>query len=225
MPTTIRVIAADPHPVALAGIDAFFTKSGATLVAQTISGEETIAKTLELQPDVLLLETKFYDISGFEVAALLRAKGFQGKIVFFSTSDRQTHLARAIAAGADSYLFKSVTRDELMETVNALGRQGANKRRKQSVDLVETLGLYSGELRRAAPLMRRRSADPLNPLTSRETQILRHITLGLSNKEIAASLQLSLDTIKEHVQNILRKLDVDDRTQAAVWAVRNKLVS
>ena len=64
----------------------------------------------------------------------------------------------------------------------------------------------------------------MNPMTERETQVLRHIAMGLSNKEIASSLQLSLDTVKEHVQNILRKLDAGDRTQAAVWAVRNKLI-
>ena len=72
--------------------------------------------------------------------------------------------------------------------------------------------------------MRKRQVDPLNPLTAREAQVLRHLALGLSNKEIAFSLKLSVDTIKEHVQNILRKLEVNDRAQAAVWAVRNKLV-
>ena len=72
--------------------------------------------------------------------------------------------------------------------------------------------------------MRRRTVDALSPLTERESQVLRHIALGLSNKEIALSLKLSVDTVKEHVQNILRKLEVNDRTQAAVWAVRNKQI-
>ena len=84
----------------------------------------------------------------------------------------------------------------------------------------------AGELRRVATTMANRVAtpDPDIPLTQRETQVLRHMALGLSNKEIAQSLTISVETVKEHVQNILRKIAVTDRTQAAVWAVRRGLV-
>jgi len=83
-----------------------------------------------------------------------------------------------------------------------------------------------GDLQRVASLMSRSSAviDDDVPITPRESQVLRHLALGLSNQEIANSLSISIETVKEHVQNLLRKLAVTDRTQAAVWAVRRRLV-
>lgn len=223
----IRLIVADSHPVVCTGLTSFFADADVQIVGETHTGELTVSRTLERLPDVLLLEIDFPDMSGFDVVERLRARGYSKRIVFFSASDRLFHLSRAVAVGADSYLSKRATQTELLNVITALANQTPSRRVRGVSDAserIEAFGAYSGELRRAVPLLRRRPVDPLNPLTERETQVLRHIATGLSNKEIASSLQLSLDTVKEHVQNILRKLDVDDRTQAAVWAVRNKLI-
>ncbi len=221
----IRLLIADPHPVVRAGLVSFFTGENVQIVAEAATADAAVAKALELDPDAILLEAQFPDASGFDVVARLRSLGYAKRAIFFASSDRQSYLARAVAVGADSYLLKSVAQSELLRFLTVLTTKF--ERRSYGGDAssrVDLAGPYAGELRRAAPLMRKRDSDPLNPLTNRETQVLKHIALGLSNKEIASSLQLSLDTIKEHVQNILRKLDVDDRTQAAVWAVRNKLI-
>ncbi|MBR4834869.1 MAG: response regulator transcription factor [Thermoguttaceae bacterium] len=209
---SVRLVVADPHPVVRAGLVAFFADADAQIVDEAQTGEQLVAKTLAAWPDVVLLDVKFPDQTGFEAVETLRARRYDGRIVFFSDVDQQASFARALAVGADSYLLKKTSRAELCRVVRALVADS-------------DAGLErSGELRRVASLVRRRTVDPTNPLTPRETQVLRCIALGLSNKEIAASLRLSLDTIKEHVQNILRKLDARDRAQAAVWAVRNKLI-
>ena len=126
----------------------------------------------------------------------------------------ESSLQGAAAVGADARLLKTASQTEVVSLVRELAL----------ATTPEAAQKYSGDLRRVRRVMRLRQVDPLSPLTARETQVLRHITLGLSNKEIAFSLKLSVDTVKEHVQNILRKLEVNDRAQAAVWAVRNKLV-
>ncbi len=211
----VRLVVADPNPVVRAGLFSFFSDGDAQIVDEAQTAEQLVAKTLVARPDVLLLDVKFPDQTGFEAVETLRTQRYDGRIVFFADVEQQAYFARALAVGADSYLLKKTSRAELLRVVRTLGTVGADPNGSSC----------SGELRRVASLLRRRSVDPLNPLTARETQVLRHVAFGLSNKEIAASLQLSLDTVKEHVQNILRKLDARDRAQAAVWAVRNKLIT
>ena len=125
--------------------------------------------------------------------------------------DNPTYIARAVASGAHDYIFKGSSREELLESITGAASG--------------QLPVRAGELRRVATTMANRvvTPDPDVPLTQREMQVLRHVALGLSNKEIAQSLTISVETVKEHVQNILRKLAVSDRTQAAVWAVRRGL--
>ncbi|MBQ9812851.1 MAG: response regulator transcription factor [Thermoguttaceae bacterium] len=226
----IRLIVADPQPVVRAGLFSFFADVDVQIVDEAQTAEQAIEKTLAVWPDALLLDVRFQDRSGFDVVATLRAERFDKRIVFFTSEERQPFLARALASGADSYLLKSTPRAELLRVVRNIATSEYSPTYEdydalvEAPDRIEAFGANAGELRRASAHLRRRAVDPLNPMTERETQVLRHIATGLSNKEIASSLQLSLDTVKEHVQNILRKLDVSDRTQAAVWAVRNKLV-
>lgn len=208
---SVRLVVADFLPVVRAGLFSFFADSDVQIVDEAQTGEQAVAKTLAVWPDVLLLDVQFPDFSGFEAVETLRERRFDKRIVFFSRYEQPAYLARALAVGADSYLLKKASRTELLRVVRALAVE-------------ENVAAFAGELRRVAPTMRRRDVDPSNPLTARETQVLRHIALGLSNKEIASALNLSVDTVKEHVQNILRKLEARDRAQAAVWAVRNKLV-
>ncbi len=229
-PMPIRVVVADSQPVVRAGLFSFFAEGDVQIVDEAQTAEQTVAKTIAAWPDALLLDVRFPDHSGFDVVAKLRAERFDKRVVFFTSEERLPFLARAVVSGADSYLLKSTSREELTRVAREIATcafQPTYVEYESLVDApkrVETFGINAGELRRVASLMQRRVVDPLDLMTERESQVLRHIAMGLSNKEIASSLQLSLDTIKEHVQNILRKLDVDNRAQAAVWAVRNKLV-
>jgi len=129
-----------------------------------------------------------------------------------STYDNPTYVARSVALGANDYVLKGSSRDDMVAVIVAAAKGESP--------------CHAGELRRIATAMKVRQVldDDDVPLTQRETQVLRHVALGLSNKEIGRSLEISVETVKEHVQNILRKIAVSDRTQAAVWAVRKGLV-
>jgi DNA-binding NarL/FixJ family response regulator len=142
----------------------------------------------------------------------LRAKVPDTAVVMLSTYDNPTYVARSVALGASDYVLKGSSREDLITTLEAAAAGESPSR--------------AGELRRVATAMKLRQVidDDEVPLTQRETQVLRHVALGLSNKEIGRSLEISVETVKEHVQNILRKIAVSDRTQAAVWAVRRGLV-
>jgi DNA-binding NarL/FixJ family response regulator len=129
-----------------------------------------------------------------------------------STYDNPTYVARSVALGATDYVLKGSSREQLIEAIRSAATGNSPSE--------------GGELGRIAGTMQKKkeASDDTVPLTNREMQVLRHVALGLSNKEIARSLTISIETVKEHVQNILRKIDVSDRTQAAVWAVRRGLV-
>jgi DNA-binding NarL/FixJ family response regulator len=133
-------------------------------------------------------------------------------VLVFSTYDNPTYVARAVALGANGYLSKGSTRNELVSAIQTVAK-GENAWTRDELRRV------TGAL--ATP---RLASDIDVPLTQRESEVLRQLSYGLTNKEIAQSLHISYETVKEHVQHILRKLGVSDRTQAAVWAVRKGLV-
>jgi DNA-binding NarL/FixJ family response regulator len=152
------------------------------------------------------------ETDGLDALERIRKDRPDQRVVVLSTYDNPTYVARAVALGASDYVLKGSSRSELVNAINAAASgQPPTK---------------SGELRRVQGAMATREPSKTDdvPLTQRELQVLRHIALGLSNKEIGRSLGISVETVKEHVQNILRKIAVVDRTQAAVWAVRKGLV-
>jgi DNA-binding NarL/FixJ family response regulator len=160
------------------------------------------------------MDIRMADMDGLEALERIRQQD-QGtiKVIILSTYDNPTYVARAVALGANDYVLKDCTREQLLEAIHGVVSGQAP---------VET-SLY-GRIRKVMA-RRQDEADQELPLTVREMQVLRHIALGLSNREIGLSLEISVETVKEHVQNILRKIDATDRTQAAVWAVKRQLVS
>lgn len=216
---SIRIVIADSQPVVRAGLFSFFRDTDIEIIGETWTAEQLLTRCPLLAPDVVLMDTIFPDADGFETASKLRQNGYKGAIIFFSDADRTFDFARAEAIAADSYLLKKTSRAELIRSLRLItGREDSNT---TSTDERP----FPGELRRVACLKRNRPiSNPFSPLTRRESQVLTHVAFGLSNKEIASSLGLSLDTVKEHVRNILRKLEVKDRTEAAVWAIRTGLI-
>jgi DNA-binding NarL/FixJ family response regulator len=182
------------------------------IVAEAANGKETVKLAEQHKPDVILLDIRMPDGDGLATLEKLRAKVPDSRVVMLSTYDNPTYIARAVALGACDYVLKGSNREDLVATLEAAAAGESPSK--------------AGELRRVAGAMKLRQVidDDDVPLTQRETQVLRHVALGLSNKEIGRSLEISVETVKEHVQNILRKIAVSDRTQAAVWAVRKGLV-
>jgi DNA-binding NarL/FixJ family response regulator len=181
------------------------------IVAEAADGEEAARLARRHRPDVVLLDVRMPGTDGLAVLGQLRSELPTAAVVMFSSYDNPTYIARAVALGAAGYLVKSATREEII----------AGIRRAASGE-----ALWSREgLRRVTGALStpRAPAELEAPLTKRESEVLKQLALGLSNKEIAQALEISYETVKEHVQHILRKLAVADRTQAAVWAVRKGL--
>ena len=209
----VRVVVVDDHEVVRTGIVSLFEGSDVKVVGQASGGAAAVKVVKDKKPDVVLLDIRMNNGDGLAALDELRQSAPDCRVVILSTYDNPTYIARANAVGASDYLLKGSTRDHLLGAIRAVAAGNAPS--------------SFGEMRRVAGKMatRQKEEDVVDvPLTQRETQVLRHLALGLSNKEIGRSLSISIETVKEHVQHLLRKIDATDRTQAAVWAVRKGLV-
>ena len=209
---SIEVIVADDHEVVRIGIAEALRDSGISIVEEARDGLETIEKTRRLRPDVLILDVVMPTRDGLFALEELRRMMPQLKVIVHSMYDNPTYVARSIALGANDYILKSQPLSELVEAIRRVVADGS----VAASPLVE-------EVRKQLEERDSSSSIPV-PLTSRELQVLRHLAFGMSNREIGLSLEISVETVKEHVQNILRKIDASDRTQAAVWGLRNQLI-
>ena len=209
---SVKVVIADDHEVVRRGLASLLAGSEVKILGEASNGEEALKLAKKLKPDVVLLDIRMPGKDGLATLEKIRAELPTVRVVMLSTFDNPTYVARAVAAGAHDYILKGSSRSEIIAAITGAA--------------AGQLPARAGERRRVATTMANRVAtpDPDIPLTQRETQVLRHMALGLSNKEIAQSWTISVETVKEHVQNILRKIAVSDRTQAAVWAVRRGLV-
>jgi DNA-binding NarL/FixJ family response regulator len=209
---TVSVVVADDHEVVRTGLASLLAGSDIKIVAESTGGDEAVKMAVKHKPDVVLLDIRMPDGEGLDALDKIRREVPATRVVILSTYDNPTYVARAVALGASDYVLKGASRQDLIVAITG----AAEGKAPSSV----------GELQKVAGAMSKNFASGNGeiPLTNRETQVLRHVALGLSNKEIGRSLAISIETVKEHVQNILRKISVTDRTQAAVWAVRKGLV-
>ena len=182
------------------------------IVGEAATGGETVRLAKECRPDVVLVDIRMPDGDGLGTLSRLKLEQPDLPVLIFSTYDNPTYVARAVALGASGYLLKGASREQLLAAIRKVA-SGENAWTR------EELRRITGAL--ATP---RQASDVDVPLTQRESEVLRQLAFGLTNKEIAQTLSISYETVKEHVQHILRKLGVTDRTQAAVWAVRKGLV-
>lgn len=206
MPTT--VLLADDQPVVRAGLRSWFAGSSIEIVGEADDGEQAFRLADELRPQVVLLEVLMPRTDGLQCLAKLRDADLAIPTLFYTAYSNPTYAARASALGAAGFLTKSIDLVALTEAISTVASGGtswpSHLMRRLSGSLIENaeeMGIAT-------------------PLTTRENEVLKQLAFGLSNKEIAAALGISYETVKEHVQHILRKLNVADRTQAAVWAVR-----
>lgn len=207
-----RLLVVDDHLVIRLGLRAMLEGTDLTVADEASNAAETLAAVEKQVPDVLLMDIRMEGGDGLNTLGRLKLDYPDLPIVLYSAYDNPTYIARAVALGAAGYVLKSAPRERLIE---ALQTAAAG----ESAWTREELRRVTGAL--ATP---RLSQDIDVPLTHRESEVLRQMAQGLTNKEIAKMLGISYETVKEHVQHILRKIGVTDRTQAAVWAVRKNLV-
>jgi DNA-binding NarL/FixJ family response regulator len=208
----IRVLLADDHEVVRRGLKSLFEGTDIQVVAEAANGHDALKLVKEKKLDVVLMDVRMPDMDGLNVLGRIKLDHPDLPVLMLSTYDNPTYVARAVALGAAGYVLKDSHRDKLLDSIRGAATG-------ETVWTREELRRVTGAL--ATP---RLSAEVEVPLTQRESEVLKQLALGLTNKEIAQALHISYETVKEHVQHILRKIGVTDRTQAAVWAVRKQLV-
>jgi DNA-binding NarL/FixJ family response regulator len=186
--------------------------SAVKIIGEASNTPGTLALAKKHKPDVVLLDAAIPGGDAFELVTKLAKAIPATRFILLSAIDNPTYMARARAVGAANCLLMGFSQREL---ITAIESAAAGKPISGSAPFAKI-----------AASMEPRDAQAARDsgLTPRESQVLSHVALGLSNDEIARSLEISIETVKEHVQNLLRKLRVNDRTQAAVWAVQSKLV-
>lgn len=201
----IRILVAEDHLVARVGVSTIVNmQPDMTVIAEASNGQQAVEMYRKHLPDVALLDMRMPIMSGVEAATAIRAEFPHARMIALTTYGGDEDIRRALAAGVQSYLTKDVLHDELIKAIRA-------------VHAGQTY-LPSGVAAALAAQM------PRPDLSAREVQVLELIVRGLANKQIAYSLNIAEHTVKNHVKNILSKLGVQDRTQAATAAIQRGIV-
>ncbi len=220
--SNINVLIVDDHPLLRQGLSRLLElEGGINVVGQASNGIEALRLMDQLEPDVLLLDINMPGMNGIEVAKTVREKHPHTEVLVLTIHDNQSYVNEMIRVGAKGYLLKDA---EPREVVHAI-KKVATGETVYSTQLMERvmeryhhMEMQYGRLQSAAAI------QDLE-LTNRELEILQYICEGLSNKEIANALFISEKTVKNHITSLLRKLEVEDRTQAAVFAVSHGIFS
>ncbi|MCW8877084.1 MAG: two-component system response regulator NarL [Kangiellaceae bacterium] len=206
-----KIILVDDHPMLRKGVAQLIAlEDNLEVIGEASSGEEAIKLTVEEKPDLVLLDLNMKGLSGIDTLSALKRADVDAKVVIFSVSDSDADVLQALKFGADGYLLKDSEPEELIEKIN----------RCLDGELV-----LSGPLTQllARSLQAKTQVNLLDKLTHREMEILKQIATGGSNKVIANKLGITEGTVKVHVKNLLKKLGLKTRVEAAVWAVEQKI--
>ncbi|WP_329458507.1 response regulator transcription factor [Streptomyces sp. NBC_01497] len=209
MADPIRVLLVDDHQVVRRGLRTFLEiQDDIEVVGEAGDGAEGVARTEELRPDVVLMDIKMPGTDGIEALRKLREQDNPAKVLIVTSFTEQRTVVPALRAGASGYVYKDIDPEALADAIRSVHAGHVLLQPEVAQALLAQDDQASGQGRGTS-------------LTDREREVLALIADGRSNREIARALVLSEKTVKTHVSNILMKLDLADRTQAALWAVRN----
>ena len=202
---TIRVLVVEDHNVVRQGLVALLNLvEGIHVAGEAADGEEAIVQIRSQRPDVTLIDLRLPKLSGVEVIQKVRAETPQARFVVLTTYDGDEDIYRALKSGAKAYLLKGMSTEELITTIREVHAGRSHIPAAIAERLAERMGTED--------------------LTPRESEVLEQIVAGKSNKEIASELLISEATVKTHINTLLSKLGVTDRTQAATAAIRRGIV-
>lgn len=201
----IRVMCVDDHPLMREGIASIIrNEPDMSLVAEGSTGREAVSLFREYRPDITLMDLRLPDMSGIDAVAAIRAEFDDARILMLTTFEGDVEIQRALGAGAQGYLLKSLPRKKLVESVRKVHAGAKSIPPEVAAQLAEHLGE--------------------EPLTKREVEVLQQMAGGNRNKDIAGLLFISEETVKGHVKHIMEKLCASDRTEAVAIAVRRGII-
>ena len=204
----ISVLLVDDHSMVRMGLKAFFsTLADIEVVGEAATGADAVRLVAELAPDVVLMDLLMPEMDGVEATRRIKKVSPSTRVIVLTSYHEDEHIFPAIRAGALSYVLKNIDPDELAQTVRRAHQGEATLNPRVAARMVQ-------EIQGASP----QSANPFQELTEREIDVLRQVAAGKNNREIAETLVIGEKTVKTHISNILSKLHLADRTQAAVYA-------
>lgn len=209
----LNILIVDDHPMLRRGVKELLQlEAGLDAIGEASSGQEALEIAENLEPDLILLDLNMKGMDGIQTLKALREKDIYSRVVIFSVSDNHEDVIAALKAGADGYVLKETEPEELVSYI----RQAATGTMAISDKLAAILASEIGN--------RKEGSDrSVGDLTQRERQILKQIAAGMSNKMIASKLDIAEGTVKVHVKNLLKKLKMRSRVEAAIWAMENNL--
>ncbi len=214
MENVIRIILVDDHNMVRMGLKAYFsTLPDIQVIGEAASGEEAVRLAAELTPDVILMDLLMPGMDGVEATRQVKKVSPHTQVIVVTSYHEDEHIFPAIRAGALSYVLKDIDPDELAEAIRRANAGEAVINPRVATRLVKELHGPRDE-----------AVNPFSELTDREMEVLRQIAAGKSNHEIAEVLVISEKTVKTHITNLLTKLHLSDRTQAAVYAWQEGIV-
>lgn len=210
---SIKVMLADDHILMREGIKKLLEFDGSIeVIEQASDGIECLEKLQEVTPDILLLDINMPRMNGIEVLEELKAKKSPLKVLVLTVHSEVEYLVKAVDIGANGYILKDSGSAELKQAIENI----INNDTYIQPNLIPALN--------SRLINRDVDKEKLESLTKREVEILAQVASGMFNKEIAANLSISERTVKNHISNIFKKIDVNDRTQAAVFAIKNDII-
>jgi two-component system, NarL family, response regulator LiaR len=213
MAQVINILIADDHPIVREGLRALLSgKPDMALVGEARDGDEAVAKARSLRPDVILMDLVMPRKNGIEAIREIRQENAQARILVLSTFSEDERIIAAIKGGALGYLLKDSSPQELIEAIRCVHRGESSLHPAVARKLI----LAYGKEQRVAPAA--------TALTEREAEVLKLVARGLSNHAIAERLFVGEGTVRFHVSNILGKLQLENRTQAVLYALREGMV-
>jgi DNA-binding NarL/FixJ family response regulator len=214
----IRVLVADDQALFRKGINAVLTaEPDIEVVAEAENGRAAISEAIELAPDVVLMDVRMPDVGGIDAARSIKSSCPSTAILMLTISDEEEDLYEAIKAGASGYLLKESSVATVSDAIRAV----------VAGESFLSPSMASKLLLEFNALVKRQEQNHqamLSPLTQRESEVLRHVALGHTNRQIAETLEISENTVKNHVRNILEKLHLHDRMEAAMYAIETRML-
>ena len=219
----IKIVIADDHALLRQGIKRVLNfEDDLEVIGEAEDGQEALARTLMLQPDILLLDLNMPGLNGLEVTKQLKQADSQTRIIALTIHDSDNYVLELLKNGAMGYLLKDVEPAVLVKAIHVVNDGNAFVHPMLAERLFGSLSVSDDVSERASEMLDQSRAERL---TAREMEVLECIAKGFSNNDIGKALGLSEKTVKNHLTSIFHKLNVNDRTQALIYVLKNKIIS